>query len=591
MRAVVAIMTTAMLLGACTATPPPSADPSSDPSATPSGAESSGDAADVVFTGGTVLTLDGADTRGEAIAVTGNLITAVGTAGDIDAFVGDTTQVIDLAGRTVMPGFVDPHTHLFNDRATWGLDFAGMQELALAAGITTFGNMFSDEGFLGEVSDFAASGELKLRTSLYLTWTNNCGEIQDKWWEGLEPNTDPDARLRIQGLKAFADGGSCGRLAASQDIVPGYGPGDLFLTDEQLDELYADGARTGLPVAVHAQGDVAIRQVLEAMIRNDPDGENPRRNRIEHNSMVTPDLYELYGQANPVATIFGMHPACEGPQWTTFYQENGEDWRAQIDANPDLHWSWHGDDPSIPPIDPLIEMDSMVTRQEVLDDGTVCEPPTWLADNALTVDEVLRLMTIGGAYALWRDGEVGSLVPGKFADLIVLDGDPTAPEGRIRDIAVQSTWIDGEPVWCRDGAETSFCPGGPPAPVAAGTFAVTASQSIAGSPPEAALDGDLTRGWVSGDSSPQWIEFDLGEPTEVTAIRLHVDQDPGGHTIHVITGGDHPEPGQELATLDGPTEINDVLEVTGPWTIRYLRISTPDSPSWVAWYEVEIDVA
>ncbi|MEN8243128.1 MAG: amidohydrolase family protein [Chloroflexota bacterium] len=61
------------------------------------------------------------------------------------------------------------------------------------------------------------------------------------------------------------------------------------------------------------------------------------------------------------------------------------------------------------------------------------DPPgrlEWLADHALTVEEALPMMTIAGAYALFREDEVGSLAPGKLADLLILSGDPLSDPRR-----------------------------------------------------------------------------------------------------------------------------------------------------------------
>ncbi len=94
---------------------------------------------DVIFHHGTVLTLAGAPDQwvAEALAVAGERIQAVGDEAAILALAGPETRLIDLGGRTVMPGFVDPHTHLFNDAVDHlGLTLQQAQDLALANGIT-----------------------------------------------------------------------------------------------------------------------------------------------------------------------------------------------------------------------------------------------------------------------------------------------------------------------------------------------------------------------------------------------------------------------------------------------------------------------
>ena len=68
--------------------------------------------ADVVFHNGSVITVDKSDTICQAVAVKGNRIAAVGDDEFVGAFIGPETEVIDLNGRTLMPGFIDAHMHL-----------------------------------------------------------------------------------------------------------------------------------------------------------------------------------------------------------------------------------------------------------------------------------------------------------------------------------------------------------------------------------------------------------------------------------------------------------------------------------------------
>ncbi|MGW8566342.1 amidohydrolase [Isoptericola sp. NPDC055881] len=69
-------------------------------------------APDLILTHGTVITVDDVDTIAEAVAVTSGTITAVGTAAEVEALAGPGTEVVDLGGKTVVPGFVDAHSHV-----------------------------------------------------------------------------------------------------------------------------------------------------------------------------------------------------------------------------------------------------------------------------------------------------------------------------------------------------------------------------------------------------------------------------------------------------------------------------------------------
>src|SRR5918999_3910200 len=67
--------------------------------------------ADLVFLNGTVITVDDEQPTAEAVAVVGNRIARVGNNDEIRNEVGPATRVIDLEGRTLLPGFNDNHTH------------------------------------------------------------------------------------------------------------------------------------------------------------------------------------------------------------------------------------------------------------------------------------------------------------------------------------------------------------------------------------------------------------------------------------------------------------------------------------------------
>ena len=124
--------------------------------------------------------------------------------------------------------------------------------------------------------------------------------------------------------------------------------------------------------------------------------------------------------------------------------------------------------------------------------------------------------------------------------------------------------------------------------------AVTAPASMPDSPATAAVDGtwDTDLVWNAGDLPPQWIEVDLGDPATITGLRLVVAQYPPGQTRHRVTGratDDGPE--VPLHVFEEATADAGVLAVTlDPPVprIRFVRIETVASPSYVAWREIEV---
>ncbi len=119
--------------------------------------------------------------------------------------------------------------------------------------------------------------------------------------------------------------------------------------------------------------------------------------------------------------------------------------------------------------------------------------------------------------------------------------------------------------------------------------ASTASRSEAGADPPRAIDGNLTTRWSAGDTVPQWIQIDLGEPTTISTVLLDVAQFPAGPTSHQVYGGPTPDNLKPLGTLDGNTTDDQwlTLSVTAS-DVRYLKVMTVKSPSWVSWKEIEV---
>ena len=102
------------------------------------------------------------------------------------------------------------------------------------------------------------------------------------------------------------------------------------------------------------------------------------------------------------------------------------------------------------------------------------------------------------------------------------------------------------------------------------------------------FDHDLLTGWNSGGFAPGWIQLDLGQPIALTRVRLLTMQSPPGPTRHQILGGLTPDSLALLGTLEGDTADAQWLELQVKGQVRYLKIDTSKSPSWVAWAEIEV---
>ena len=251
-------------------------------------------------------------------------------------------------------------------------------------------------------------------------------------------------RLAAEAVKIWADGGMSSRTAAIYGSypVPPYGSGILYFERDELTELVRDLDAGGFQVCIHAQGDRAIETVLDAYAAvMSPGGANPRRHRIEHGGAMYPALAE---RAAALGIVIASQPG--------FLSALGDGF---VEAFPDscdqlysyLSWQRAGltvagssDAPVISP-DPLLGIRDAILRRTA--HGRVLGP-----DERLSARDALALYTTAAAYSCHRENEIGSLEPGKFADFVVLDGNPLATEPeRITSLQVLATVLGGTPVY------------------------------------------------------------------------------------------------------------------------------------------------
>lgn len=445
--------------------PPPEEPP---PGATPESRETPQTAggADVVFHNGQIITMESALPFVQGIAIQGDKILRVGSDGEVLAHRGPESVVVDLGGATLMPGFIDAHTHVLDNPGSIGGDLHSVQELTLSCGVTTLADAFSTADLVARLIEMDRAGELRIRVSLYLPYNNPCGErLANDWYLAYPQSIDPGAMLQMPGTKVFSDGGSCNAPAVSFEYPSGVGMGDLYYTQEEMNQIVSGLQANGYQVAIHALGDRAIEQALNAIDNALGGHPNTYRHRIEHNAVVRPDLIPRYSEVGAVPILFGSFPTCfrlgETSQFKYAIPEEFKTWewpwREVIEANPDVIFAWHGDTPTFE-FDPIRNLYGFLTRRDFAPDGSLCEPPDWLVANTIPVETALRLMTINSAYALFRDKDIGSLREGKYADLILLSDNPLTMEpNTLIDLEVWLTMVNGKVEYCAPGHE-NLCP-------------------------------------------------------------------------------------------------------------------------------------
>ncbi|HEX9887266.1 MAG TPA: amidohydrolase family protein [Longimicrobiales bacterium] len=402
----------------------------------------------------------------EAIAITDGRIVRVGTTSDVLEAAGTKTRVVDLEGRTVLPGLVDPHVHYIQHQTPDVENMVEDQRILLSWGRTTVGIPAAIPINLTGYQRMLDAGELKLRLHAYLSWNNNCGEPEDvSFWNDYTFTRSAEHRLAIAGVKVFMDGGSCRAPAVSFDfddapiaLPEGWaGHGDLFTSAEELAEVVRLVGGRGGQVVAHAIGDRAVAAALDGYAQALGGGPNPNGHRIDHITFVRPEQVGRFGALRVNAVVWGVFNACIEPDlgWASFLDDDQRQWlrqhRAVIDGNPDIAVAFHSDVPWTEgsPFHQLLGLTAMAQYDDAF--GGPCPGPAWLSGHEVTVPEAIRMMTISAARVMGIADEVGSIEVGKRADLVVFANNPLGQSGfELLDNHVSATLIDGDTVWCDD---------------------------------------------------------------------------------------------------------------------------------------------
>jgi predicted amidohydrolase YtcJ len=259
-----------------------------------------------------------------------------------------------------------------------------------------------------------------------------------------------DDTLRIGAVKAFADGALGPRTAAMLQPYAGEpeNQGMLLLDAEELYERGRLAVENGLSLAVHAIGDRANHEVLDAISQlKKLEAGKDLRHRIEHVQLIHPGDAQRLAELGIIASMQPVHATSDMLMADRFWGERAAfsyAWRTQLEQGAVLAF---GSDAPVESPNPFWGLHAAVTRQRT--DGTP-GPDGWYPAQRLTVSEALQGFTGGAAYAAGLEDRVGKLAPGFLADLILLDTDPfTCQPERLRDIRVLATMIGGEWVWKR----------------------------------------------------------------------------------------------------------------------------------------------
>lgn len=259
-----------------------------------------------------------------------------------------------------------------------------------------------------------------------------------------------DEWLRIGSIKAFADGALGPRTAA---MIKAYEEepdnlGLLLIDGEELFDYARKATRHGLSMAVHAIGDRANHEVLNAYANiRDYERSNGlpcKRHRIEHVQLIHPQDASRVAGLGVIASMQPIHAISDMDMADRYWGSRANTsyaWRTQLSHGAALVF---GSDAPVDSPNPFLGLHAAVTRR-----GEGRSSP-WYPEQCLELSEALAAYTEGPAFAAGLESLQGKLKPGYLADLIVLDVDPYAVDAdTIKDIQPLMTMSGGEWVYQR----------------------------------------------------------------------------------------------------------------------------------------------
>jgi predicted amidohydrolase YtcJ len=251
-----------------------------------------------------------------------------------------------------------------------------------------------------------------------------------------------DDFLRLGYLKAFMDGTLGSATAWMLD-----GRGVRITSGEELAELVRAAARAGWPVAVHAIGDRANREALDAFAATRADWQPlGLRQRVEHAQCLHPDDLPRFAELGVACSVQFSHAPSDrdlaDEAWAGL-TAGAYAYRSLVESGAVVA---NGSDAPVEELDPLAGIRAAVLRSA---DGR----PAWHPEQALTAEQALHACTVAPAWLAGEERRRGRLLPGFLADLVVLSRDPVeCPPDELESVEVVATmvggrWVHQPPPW------------------------------------------------------------------------------------------------------------------------------------------------
>lgn len=347
----------------------------------------------------------------------------------------------DVGG--VKPGNHGPNIHMPDNTDNLMQRFEVGQQYILAAGITTVNEIQLARPELNTYLSARDQGKLKIRVEMSFL-SNYLDEVIELGFN----SSFGDDYLTIGSIKYYSD---ASLLAGTANVSTGYMDSDVhegynYHTADELIDLIVKAHKNGLHTATHAQGDLAIEVVLQAVEKAQK--EHPRTDvvhRIEHCGLPTEDQVRRMGELR-------VYPVPQ-PEMNYLYGDgvvNAVGMEIAQNYSPMAWYKKYGlplilsSDAPVTDPNPMEAIHAAVSRKTIL--GTILG-----SHQAITVEEGMQAYTINAAKVVRRDKQVGSIEEGKLADFAILSQSPYEVSMKeidlLRDIYVEQTWVDGRLVY------------------------------------------------------------------------------------------------------------------------------------------------
>jgi predicted amidohydrolase YtcJ len=528
--------------------------------------------ADTIFVDGTIIPMPGM-AQVQALAIGNGKVLAAGTQASVMGLKTKNTQIVDLAGRTLLPGLIDPHNHTvlsaiilelladasYEKYPTRPQFIDGLRAIAartppgqwIAAanfdnllqggdlsreeldGVSTQHPIFvwytnghdacvnsmaleqakipDDVGVLPGGGHFGRGPDGKLNGLVYEepailkfislalpkitpqiaakaardylrtvaaagnTFVHEPGTVRSEWLEpyaklsnglacrvscsimyedmkglipyknlGLGPKAAqlPNSMLTIYGIKIVGDGSDQTETGAmTAPYLNSTNKGTPNFDAAQMKQMVADVKNFGMSVQIHCNGDYTLDIALDAIEAAYGNSTAFGINRIEHSTMARADQVQRMKKLNVQPSFLMNHVRLYGAA----YRDHIFGPPRAMNADPagwcmkeNVPFTLHTDSPCSP-IGPLNLIETAVTRRCIIDNSVIGE------DQAISVDQALRAVTIDAARQCGMGDRIGSLEEGKEADITILESNPyTVDPDTISKIKVSETWVAGQ---------------------------------------------------------------------------------------------------------------------------------------------------